>query len=124
MTRSTWFRRMPWSIVVLTVSLMVLGWLGIARSQHLAGTSGHYLEQQICWSAICLTVMMLVTVPSYQVLSRYSYAALTVSLVLLVVVFAFPTVNGAAIVGFAMPASVCNLRNSRNSRSFSACRGI
>ena len=75
--------------VALAVSLMVLGWLGIARSEELCGGSGRHSSAETnrlvvdcawrrCWWP---------RVPSYRVLARWSYAAFLSSLVLLVAVY-------------------------------------
>ena len=47
------------------------------------------------WSLVCVTAMFLATLPSYRMLARWSYAAFAGSLLLLVVVYWFPPVNGA-----------------------------
>ena len=91
----TWIRRVPWSILAVAVSLMALGWLGIARGEELSGGSGRQLTRQLVWSALCLAMMLAVTVPNYRVLSRWSYVAFFGSIVLLVAVYWFPPVNGA-----------------------------
>jgi len=95
MHAAVWTRRLPWSLVAATVALALLGCLGIARSEELAGTSGWHLTRQLVWLPVCTVATLLVTVPSYRVLSRYSYASFGVSLVLLVAVYWFPPVNGA-----------------------------
>lgn len=95
MQRAAWMTRLPWSIVALAIALMLLGWLGIARSEELSGSSGRYLHRQLLWSLLCVAAMLLATVPSYRILTRWSYAAFFGSLVLLVAVYAFPPVNGA-----------------------------
>ncbi|MGD9724062.1 MAG: FtsW/RodA/SpoVE family cell cycle protein [Pirellulales bacterium] len=95
MQRSTWIRRLPWSVVLVAAVLVLLGWLGIARSQELAETSSRYLYRQMAWSAVCAVVMLLATWPSYRVLTRWSYAVLGASLLLLIAVYWFPPVNGA-----------------------------
>ncbi len=95
MQRSQWMRRLPWTIVAVAVALIVLGWLGIARSEELAETGGRFLRRQLFWSALCVAAMFLAAVPSYRVLARWSYAAFFGSLVLLVAVYWFPPVNGA-----------------------------
>jgi cell division protein FtsW (lipid II flippase) len=95
MQTAVWTRRLPWSLVVATVALVLLGCLGIARSEELAGTSGRFLTRQLIWLPVCTAAMLLVTVPNYRILSRYSYAAFALSLVLLVAVYWFPPVNGA-----------------------------
>jgi cell division protein FtsW (lipid II flippase) len=93
--RWQWARRVPWSIVVLTVALMLLGWLGIARSEQLWGGAGRHLQRQLIWSPICVMAMLVASVPSYRILIRWSYIAFLGSLALLLVVYCFPPVNGA-----------------------------
>jgi len=95
MQPQAWTARLPWSIALLTLALMALGWAAIARSEELSGASGRYLHRQLAWSLICLSAMLLATLPNYRILARFSYAAFVASLVLLVAVYAFPTVNGA-----------------------------
>jgi cell division protein FtsW (lipid II flippase) len=95
MQRTEWIRRLPWSIAALAVALIVLGWFGIARSQELWGGSGRHLQRQLLWTPICLLAMLAVSIPSYKVLARWSYAAFAGSLALLVLVYWFPAVNGA-----------------------------
>jgi cell division protein FtsW (lipid II flippase) len=90
-----WARRVPWSIVVATVMLIGLGWLAIARVEELTDGSGRLLHQQMVFSAIALAAMLLVTVPNYQVLCRFSYALFGLAVVLLVAVFFFSPINGA-----------------------------
>lgn len=90
-----WLRNLPWSIVIAAVLLMICGWLGIARSEALAGASGRLLRQQLIWSALSLTAMLLITVPSYRRLGRASYAIFAVSLAFLILVYCFPPINGA-----------------------------
>ncbi len=68
MNRTAWIRRLSWSIVALAVGLMALGWLGIARSEQLAGGSGRHLMRQIIWTHMCLAAMLAVTLPSYRML--------------------------------------------------------
>jgi cell division protein FtsW (lipid II flippase) len=95
MQRAVWIRRLPWSIVLLAVALLAMGWLGIARSEELTGSAGRHLGRQLLWSPLCLLAMFAITLPSYQMLARWSYAAFALSIVLLAVVYWFPPVNGA-----------------------------
>jgi cell division protein FtsW (lipid II flippase) len=90
-----WCRRLSWSIVGLVVALMVIGWLGIARAEALAGGDGRFLRRQIVWSVVALVAMFAATLPSYRLLARWSYAAFFASLVLLAAVYLFPPINGA-----------------------------
>ena len=48
MNAPQWCRRLSWSIVGLVVALMVLGWLGIARAETLAGGDGRFLRGRSC----------------------------------------------------------------------------
>lgn len=88
-------RRLPWSVIALAAALVLLGWLGIARSEELAGTSGRYLARQTVWSCLFALTMGACALVSYRRLARWSYAAFALSLVLLAAVYAFPPVNGA-----------------------------
>ncbi|HEX4144911.1 MAG TPA: FtsW/RodA/SpoVE family cell cycle protein [Pirellulales bacterium] len=90
-----WCRRLPWSIVGLVVALMVIGWLGIARAEVLAGGDGRFLRRQIVWGIVALAAMFAATLPSYRLLARWSYVAFFASLVLLTAVYLFPPINGA-----------------------------
>ncbi len=90
-----WCRRLSWSIVGLVVALMVIGWLGIARAETLAGGDGRFLRRQIVWGIVSLVAMFAATLPSYRLLARWSYAAFFASLVLLAAVYLFPPINGA-----------------------------
>lgn len=93
--RARLLRQVPWSVVALAGALVLCGWLGIARSEELAGTPGRYLARQTVWSALFAVVLVATTLPSYRRLARWSYAALALSLVLLAAVYLFPPVNGA-----------------------------
>lgn len=75
--------------------LIVAGWLGIARAEELAETSGRMLRGQIVWSCLALLAMIGAAVPSYLRLRHVSYTAFAVGLALLVLVYFFPPVNGA-----------------------------
>jgi rod shape determining protein RodA len=90
-----WARRLPWSILTAATLLIALGWLGIARVEELTGGTGRLLQRQVAYSVIALVVMLLVTVPNYRILCRYSYALFLLSIILLAVVYACPAVNGA-----------------------------
>ena len=74
---------MPWSIVAAAILLVGLGWLGIARVEELTEGSGRLLRQQMAFSAIALTSMLLLTIPSYRMLCRFSYVIFLAAIVLL-----------------------------------------
>ncbi len=94
-SRTGSLRHVPWSVVTLAAALVLAGWLGIARSEELAATSGRYLARQIVWSVLFVVVMAAATLPNYRRLTRWSYVAFALSIVLLTAVYAFPPVNGA-----------------------------
>ena len=95
MKASDWATRLPWSIVLIAALLACCGCLGIARAEQLAHTSGRMTVQQIVWSILALIVMLLVTIPNYRRLCRGTYLAFGVSLLLLIVVYAFPPIGYA-----------------------------
>jgi rod shape determining protein RodA len=92
---TTWSHRLPWSIVLVAVMLVGLGWLAIARVEELTAGSGRLLHQQMAYSAIALAVMLLLTVPNYRVLWRLSYPLFLLAIVLLVSVYFCPPINRA-----------------------------
>ena len=51
--------------------------------------------KQIAWSLLGLLVLGITTLPSYRVLSRGSWALFALAVGLLVLVYAFPAINGA-----------------------------
>lgn len=95
MSVTAWRHRLPWSIPLLALLLMAAGWLGIARSEELAEGSGRFLRQQLVWSLMAMSVMVLTALPSYRVLCRWSYAIFGLALVLLALVYLFAPINGA-----------------------------
>jgi cell division protein FtsW (lipid II flippase) len=82
-------------IVFAAAFLMTLGVLGIARSQDLSNSAGRFVGQQVVWCLVAIAAMGVTAVPSYRVLSRFSYAAFAAVLLLLVAVYWFPAINGA-----------------------------
>jgi len=88
-----WARRLPWSIVVLSGLLILLGWLAVARCEQLG--AGRFLRHHIFYSALALAAMLLVSLPSYRIFCRAAYGLFLLSLVLLVVVYFFPPINNA-----------------------------
>ncbi|MBN1394260.1 MAG: FtsW/RodA/SpoVE family cell cycle protein [Pirellulales bacterium] len=95
MKASAWAAKLPWSILLASLMLIGLGWLGIARVEKLAGGGGRVVGQQMAYSAIAVMIMVLATLLNYRVLCRFSYPFYALALGLLVVVLAFPAVNNA-----------------------------
>lgn len=91
---STPLTRIPWMIVVCALALMLIGLTGIARGDELAG-SGNYFKRQLVWIGLSLPAMFLVTMVSYRSLRWVSYPLFALNLLLLVVVYFMPRINGA-----------------------------
>lgn len=90
----SWSRRLPWSIVAVAVALGLIGLLAIGRAEVLAGNDPTAVNRQAVWLVLGVTVMLAGSVPSYRLLSRFSYAGYALALGLLVLVFFFPPING------------------------------
>ncbi len=86
---------MPWSIVVAAAVLVGVGWLAIARVEELTEGSGRLLHQQMLFSAVALLVMLLLTIPNYLILCRWSYALFLLALMALTAVYGFAPINKA-----------------------------
>jgi cell division protein FtsW (lipid II flippase) len=72
-----------------------MGWLGIARSEELLGGGGRFLRRQVVWSVLAGIAMLAVLAPNWRVLCRGSYAFFIAAIGLLILVYFFPSVNGA-----------------------------
>jgi cell division protein FtsW (lipid II flippase) len=92
---TAWIRRLPWSIVAVALLLLGLGWLGIARVEELTEGSGRFLHQQMAYSVIAVVVMLAMTAFNYRALGRISYAMFVLAILLLLVVYRCPAINGA-----------------------------
>ena len=95
MHAATLARRLPWSLVVISVLLVVLGLIGIARAEELAGSSGRFLRAQFVWCALAGGLVVVCLVPSYRRPCGWAYVAFAGVLVLLVLVYFFRPINGA-----------------------------
>lgn len=89
MSLPDWFRRLPWPILICTVALMLLGVAGIERGDELTGL-GTFRGKQLVWIALSLPVLLAATIPSYRRWKSVAAALYVLSVVLLVVVYAFP----------------------------------
>ena len=92
-SRANWLR-LPWSLIAIAALLVALGCLGIARSEELAGGDGHFARQQAVWSIVAAAAMSLAAAMDYRLLGRWSYAIFSATILLLTLVYFFPTVHG------------------------------
>ena len=95
MDTDRWMARLPWSIPIAVALLVAFGWLGIARCEELSGGSGAFLRQQVVWSVLAAVAFVAAAVPSYRKLGRWSFPLFALALVLLMLVYFFPPINGA-----------------------------
>ena len=95
MKPADWIRRVPWSIPLLAAALMAMGLLGLARCEDFGDEARHYLRQQFVWAGAGVGCMFAATLVSYRRLAAWSYLVFALAVVLLVMVYFFPTVNGA-----------------------------
>ncbi|MBN2291543.1 MAG: FtsW/RodA/SpoVE family cell cycle protein, partial [Pirellulales bacterium] len=95
MKTSVWFNRIPWSIPLIALVLILVGCLGIDRYADLTGTGQSLLSRQLIWAVIAVAAMFAVTVPDYRVLCRWSYIIFLFAIFLLVAVYFFPPINAA-----------------------------
>jgi cell division protein FtsW (lipid II flippase) len=82
------------SILAAAAILVALGWVGISRSEELAGTEAHYSKLQTGWLFLAIVAMLAAMWPSYRALARHSYLIFAGTLILLVAVYFLPTVHG------------------------------
>ena len=92
-------RNLPWSLLIAAAILLLFGWLGICRYESLHRTSFFFLKRQLAWSALAIGVALILGFGpwnrSSNRLRAWAYPIYGLSLVLLVAVFFFPSVNGA-----------------------------
>jgi cell division protein FtsW (lipid II flippase) len=93
--QGVWAWRFPWALLAIAAALVCLGWLGIARSEELAGGAVRYGRQQAVWSAVAFVAAACAAAPSYRLLCRWSYALFAAALGLLTLVYFFPAIHGA-----------------------------
>ncbi len=89
-----WFRRLPWTIVVCALALMLIGLAGIERGDQLAGHGNYFLRQAV-WIGLSIPAMLAATWIPYRSLRWVSLPLFAVSLLLLVVVYFMPARNGS-----------------------------
>lgn len=95
MNAVTRFRQLGRPIVIASFLLVLVGLMAVARAERLAGTDSRLFQQQIVFAIMAVIALWAVTLPSYRVLGRWSYAILALAVLLLIAVYFFPKINGA-----------------------------
>ena len=89
-----WTRRVPWTILVCSVGLMLLGLTGIARGDELT-ESGDFFSRQLVWVLLAVPVLLASSAVSYRLFRPFAWPMFALSLVLLVAVYFLPARNGS-----------------------------
>lgn len=94
MTAREWLRKLPWTIILTAIILMLIGYSGIVRGDELA-RSGNFAFRQIIWISLGIPFMILATIIPYRSLRWFSYPIFIINLFFLVLVYFMPARNGA-----------------------------
>lgn len=89
-----WCQRVPWTLLIVTPALMLVGLAGIVRGDELVG-EGNFVQRQAVWIVLSLPTMIAATLIPYRKLRHWSYPLFALSLLLLGVVYFLPPRNGA-----------------------------
>jgi cell division protein FtsW (lipid II flippase) len=87
-------KQMPWTVVVCTAALLLVGLSGIARADQLSDGQDLF-ARQVTWVLLGVPALVVAAAVPYRRLRPYSYLSLAATLPLLVVVFWMPARNGA-----------------------------
>jgi cell division protein FtsW (lipid II flippase) len=82
--------------LILPAFLLVgLGLAGISRCDELADSGGRFFYRQLVWCFVAGGVLTATALPSHRHISRLAYWIFAPSVVLLLLVYLFPPINGA-----------------------------
>lgn len=87
--RRDWLARVPWSVLLSALGLMLLGLGGIARGDELS-QAGEFFSRQIVWIGLSLLALLAVACVPYRLLRHYSGVWFAGSVLLLAAVYFFP----------------------------------
>lgn len=94
MNDSVWIRRVPWTLVAIALTLVLIGLSAIARGDELYRL-GEFAPRQRLWAVLGLCVFIGSSMWPYQRLKWIAYPTYAVCLLLLIVVFFMPAKNYA-----------------------------
>ncbi len=84
-----------WALIVPAVLLVAMGLVGISRCDELAGSEGRFFYRQVVWCGVALIALTATALPSHRHFSRHAYSIYAGSILLLLLVYLFPPINGA-----------------------------
>lgn len=85
----------PWALILPAILLVAMGLMGIWRCDELAESGGRFFDRQVVWCVIAAIALAGTAYPSHRLICRYAYGIFAVSIVLLLLVYLFPPINGA-----------------------------
>ncbi|NLS94794.1 MAG: rod shape-determining protein RodA [Planctomycetaceae bacterium] len=88
-------RHTPWSLILPALLLVGIGLAAVARCDELAGSNGRFFYRQIVWCEVALLFFLATALPSHRHFCRHAYTVYGGSIVLLLLVYLFPPINGA-----------------------------
>lgn len=105
-----WFKDLDLFLILVVLALCVASLLAISSATHsMDGGSKSYVIKQLIWCVVGFGIMIFLIRTDYRHLTRYVEVAYWVMILLLVVVFFFPAINGAhgwiPLGGFALQPS-------------------
>ena len=88
-------RNTPRTLLIAAAVLLLFGWAAIYRFETLHRESHFFFRRQLVWSALAAVAALSVGFGPWRRIHTWAYPLYVVSLVLLLLVFFFPPVNGA-----------------------------
>lgn len=94
MKQTEWLRRLPWTVALCALALMLLGLTGIERGDELS-RAGEFFGRQIVWIGLAVPAMLLATLLPYRACRHRCLLWFGISVAGLIVVYFFPAKWGS-----------------------------
>ncbi|WLD10550.1 FtsW/RodA/SpoVE family cell cycle protein [Planctellipticum variicoloris] len=94
MSPDSLWKRVPWTLLICTTGLVLLGLSGIARADELS-TGTDRFPRQVLWATLAVPLLVVAAAVPYRSFKPSSYLLFAATLPLLIVVFFMPPRNGA-----------------------------
>lgn len=85
---------LPWQVLLSAALLTLIGIVAIARAQQLHDLSTRFDQRQVLWCLAAMLIAAAMSKVNFRIVADWSYGLFAVNLLLLVVVFWLPTING------------------------------